>query len=142
METRRLLDVLAWAKKRRPWVWGGLAFLLAAALMALVISVVYGHDSKVSVALRATTLGTVVNVNPRGYQYRYANNACAGDGTQSPSLAIGAQVRIFYDPNKLCDNLDYDPVARQRSDLIWLLGFSAVFALAVGSAGWDAAKPR
>jgi len=56
--------------------------------------------------------------------------------------AIGAQVRIFYDPNNPCQSLDYDPASRKRSDLTWLVVFSAVFSLAVGSAAWDFARQR
>lgn len=128
------------AKRRQALLWGGGAFLVAAALMALITSVVYEHDSKVSTTLRGTAVAVVGSVIGLDFGYRYGQ--CVGLGTRNPPPAIGAQVRIFYDPNDACRSVDYDPVARQRSDLIWLLVFSAVFTLAVGSAGWDATRQR
>jgi len=124
--------------KRNAWLWGGLAGLLAAGLMALITSVVDSHDSTVAERLNANTLAVVGKVV--GLDYAYSFGACYGLGTRNPPPAIGAQVRIFYDPTNPCQGLDYDPVARQRSDLTGLGLFSAVFSLAVGSAAWDFAR--
>jgi len=124
----------------RPWVWGAVAFLVAAALAALVSWIVYNYDSMVAARLSATTLAVVTNVNPTGYIYRYNNNACIGDGTRKSPPPLGTQVRIVYDPSHPCDNLDYDPLARRGSDLKWLIGGSTLFSLAVGSAVWDATR--
>jgi hypothetical protein len=137
-----LMHAWAVAKWRRAWWAGGGAVLLAVALMATITSVVYAHDSKIATRLSATTLAVVTNVNGPNYGFRYDGDQCAGGGSRNPPPAAGTQLRIFLDPNNRCDNVDYDPVARQRSDLMWLLMFSGVFSLVVGSASWDAARHR
>jgi hypothetical protein len=121
-------------------MWGIGAFLAAAALMALIMSVVYGHDSKVSTTLRGTAIAVVGK--SIGLDFGYTYGQCTGFGTLDPPPARGTLVRIFYDLNDPCQSVAFDPAARQRSDLIWLLVFSAVFTLAVGSAGWDATRQR
>lgn len=134
--------ISSWLKAdgRRDWLIGGVAALLAGALMALITSIVYSHDSKVATNLHATTLAVVTVVNKPNYDYGYGT--CIGFGTENQPPTVGTQVRIFYNPNDPCQNLPYDPVALERSDLIWLLVFSAVVSLAVGSAAWDFARQR
>jgi hypothetical protein len=129
------------ARWRRAWLAGG-AMLAAVSLMAAITSVVYAHDSKIATRLSASTLAVVTNVNGPNYGYRYDSDQCAGGGSRNPPPVTGTQLPIFLDPHNRCDNVDYDPVARRRSDLIWLLAFSTVFSLVVGSAGWDAARQR
>jgi len=128
----------AQVKEWRARWWGVGAFVLAAALMALVGSVVYGHDSTVVRNLRATRLAVVTAVNDSIYTYTY--ETCKGNGSRYPPPTVGSQVRIFYDPSAPCENLAYDPAPQERSDLMWLLVFSVVFSPVVGSAVWDATR--
>lgn len=129
--------------RTREWqarFWGVSAFLVATAFMALVTSVVYGHDSSIHGNLRATRLAIVTAVNGSAYTYSY--DTCTGTGSANPPPVVGKEVRIFYDPNAPCENAAYDPATRERFDLISLLVFSALFSLAVGSAAWDFARRR
>ena len=139
-QAQQLLKATANPKSRQRWLWGTGGFLIAGALMAFIVSVVYSHDSRIAARLSAPALAVVLNVNGPNFGYRYG--ACTGGGTLRPPPAVGAQLHIFYDPTDPCDNINYDPVARQRSDLAWLLVVSALISLGVGSAGWDVARQR
>ena len=128
------------ATRRRAWLLGGGMFLVAGIVMALITSVVYGHDSKVAATLSASTLAVVDKVQKPDFDYAYGS--CGGIGTWSPLPAIGTMIRIYYNPNDQCVSVTYDPAERRRSNLMSLLAFSAVFTVAVGTAGWDAARQR
>jgi hypothetical protein len=116
--------------------------------MAFVTTVINSHNSAVATNLSATRMVVVTAVNGPNFSYYYngkTNSAefeCIGDGSHSPPFTIGTQVRIFYDPNRPCHNVSYDPLPQQRSDLKWLLAFSVLLPLAVGSAVWDAVRQR
>lgn len=154
MDTQRHLYAWAKATKDRAWLWGSGAFLLAGAVMWLVTSIVYGHDSTVATNLHATRLATVTAVVGFNFAYQYATpfrddlapvliiRECRGNGTLNPPPALGTQVLIYYDPNDPCRSMPANPVALQQTDLGWLLGLSVVFSLAVGSAAWDYARQR
>jgi len=131
-----------WARDdaRRAWLSGGIALLLAAVVMAFVASVVYGHDSVVVTNLHATRVAVVSAVS--GPNYAYVCGICKCTGSHSPPLAVGAQVVVHYNPNDQCQSTPGDPIAQQRTDLAWLLGFSVVFSLGVGSGAWDFARRR
>jgi hypothetical protein len=135
-------------KTRQVWLWAGAALVVTAAGMTFVTSVVNSHNSAVAANLSATRFVAVSAVNGPNFSYYYAAKTgsaefeCIGDGTHNPPLKIGAQIRIFYDPSRPCDNLSYDPVPQQRSDLKWLLVFCFVLPLVVASAVWDAGRPH
>ena len=135
-------------KTRQVWLWALAALVVTAAAMAFVTSVVNSHNSAVATNLSATRFVAVRAVNGPNFSYYYAAKTasaefeCIGDGSHNPPLKIGTQIRIFYDPSRPCDNLSYDPVPQQRSDLKWLLVFCFVLPLAVASAVWDAGRPR
>ena len=129
-------------------MWAGGALLVAGATMAFVTTVINTHNSAVATNLSAVRFVAVRAVNGPNFSYFYdakttnTDFTCIGDGTHNPPLKIGTQVRIYYDPKQPCDNLSYDPVPQQRSDLKWLLLLCVVLPLAVGSAVWDAMRPR